>query len=257
MSDKFQNKYRIPSARLRNLDYSSDAVYFITICTAKHHYYFGKIDNGKMVLSKIGLFVELEWRKSFEIRAELFCDCYVVMPNHIHAILRIENGIRILDDVETDGRPSLQSDVVSEIEFESQLNLQTDGRPSLQSDVVSKIKSVSQFESETDGRPSLQPDLVSKIKSVSQLESETDGRPSLRPTNFGVAYRPPKSISSFVAGFKSVVTANAHKINGRFGWQERFHDHVIRDNPDYQRIRDYIENNQNKWEQDKFFRGFQ
>ncbi len=233
MSDKFQNKYRIPSARLRNLDYSSDAVYFITICTAKHHYYFGKIDNGKMVLSKIGLFVELEWRKSFEIRAELFCDCYVVMPNHIHAILRIENGIRILDDVETDGRPSLQSDVVSEIEFESQLNLQTDGRPSLQSDVVSKIKS------------------------VSQLESETDGRPSLRPTNFGVAYRPPKSISSFVAGFKSVVTANAHKINGRFGWQERFHDHVIRDNPDYQRIRDYIENNQNKWEQDKFFRGFQ
>ena len=233
MSDKFQNKYRIPSARLRNLDYSSDAVYFITICTAKHHYYFGKIDNGKMVLSKIGLFVELEWRKSFEIRAELFCDCYVVMPNHIHAILRIENGIRILDDVETDGRPSLQSDVVSEIEFESQLNLQTDGRPSLQSD------------------------LVSKIKSVSQLESETDGRPSLRPTNFGVAYRPPKSISSFVAGFKSVVTANAHKINGRFGWQERFHDHVIRDNPDYQRIRDYIENNQNKWEQDKFFRGFQ
>ena len=233
MSDKFQNKYRIPSARLRNLDYSSDAVYFITICTAKHHYYFGKIDNGKMVLSKIGLFVELEWRKSFEIRAELFCDCYVVMPNHIHAILRIENGIRILDDVETDGRPSLQSDVVSEIEFESQLNLQTDGRPSLQSDVVSKIKSVSQF------------------------ESETDGRPSLRPTNFGVAYRPPKSISSFVAGFKSVVTANAHKINGRFGWQERFHDHVIRDNPDYQRIRDYIENNQNKWEQDKFFRGFQ
>ena len=175
MAEKYQNKYRIPSARLRNWDYSSDAVYFITICTTNHHYFFGKIENGKMEFSEIGLLVQQEWLKSFEIRAELFCDCYVIMPNHIHAILRIENGIHVLDDVHP----------------------------------------------------------VSNIKSVSHLESETDGRPSLRPTNFGVAYRPPKSISSFVAGFKSVVTANAHKINGRFGWQEWFYDHIIRDDPGY------------------------
>ena len=233
MSDKYQNKYRIPSARLRNWDYSSDAVYFITICTANHHYFFGKIENGKMEFSEIGLLVQQEWLKSFELRAELFCDCYVIMPNHIHAILRIENGMRILDDVETDGRPSPQPNVVSKTEIEFQSN------------------------SETDGRPSLQPELVSKIKSVSQLESETEGRPSIRPTNFGVAYRPPKSLSSFVAGFKSVVTANGRKINDTFGWQERFHDHIIRDDPEYQRIKDYIENNQANWEKDKFFRGFQ
>jgi len=33
MSDKFQNRYRIPSARLQNWDYGSNAAYFITICT--------------------------------------------------------------------------------------------------------------------------------------------------------------------------------------------------------------------------------
>jgi hypothetical protein len=74
-------------------------------------------------LSDIGSLVQLEWEKSFVIRAELFCDYFVIMPNHIHAILRIENGIceqtdelhnrnthKILpgNDVETDGRPSLQ-----------------------------------------------------------------------------------------------------------------------------------------------------
>lgn len=102
MSDKYQNKYRIPCASLKNGDYSSDAVYFITICTAKHHCYFGKIDKGKMEFSEIGLLVQDEWLKSFELRAELFCDCSVIMPNHIHAILRIYNGLHVLDPVETD-----------------------------------------------------------------------------------------------------------------------------------------------------------
>jgi hypothetical protein len=130
------------------------------------------------------------------------------MPNHIHAILRIENRIIVVDDVETDSRPSLP------------------------------------------------PDSFSKTGLSAQLGSKTDGRLSLPPTNFGVAYRPPKSISSFVAGFKSVVTANAHKIHSRFGWQERFHDHIIRNDPEYQRIKEYIENNRANWEQDKFFRYF-
>lgn len=33
MTDKFQDKYRIPSARLQNWDYGSNAIYFVTICT--------------------------------------------------------------------------------------------------------------------------------------------------------------------------------------------------------------------------------
>jgi hypothetical protein len=52
MTDKFQNKYRIPTARLQNWDYGSDALYFITICTANRECYFGNIVNGEMVLSE-------------------------------------------------------------------------------------------------------------------------------------------------------------------------------------------------------------
>ncbi|MCX6237989.1 MAG: hypothetical protein NTY07_10635 [Bacteroidia bacterium] len=57
MTEKFQDKYRIPSARLRNWDYSSDGVYFITICTGEHECYFGEISNKKMIFSEIGSFV--------------------------------------------------------------------------------------------------------------------------------------------------------------------------------------------------------
>ena len=56
MSEKFKNKYRISSARLSNWDYSSDAAYFITICTANREHYLGTIINAKMQLSPIGEF---------------------------------------------------------------------------------------------------------------------------------------------------------------------------------------------------------
>ncbi len=54
--------------------------------------YFGDIRDKEMILSELGIIVEQEWNKSFKIRAELFCDAFIIMPNHIHAILRIENN---------------------------------------------------------------------------------------------------------------------------------------------------------------------
>jgi len=76
--------------------------------------------------------------------------------------------------------------------------------------------------------------------------------------NNPIFYRPSggqhSPVYPFVAGFKSVVTANALKINSCFGWQARFYDNIVRNDRDYQRIADYIENNPVNWEQDKFFR---
>lgn len=91
MSDKFQNKYRIPTTRLQNWDYGSDALYFVTICTAHRECYFGNIVNREMVLSELGKTVDEEWLKTFELRRDmnLQMDEYVVMPNHFHAIISI------------------------------------------------------------------------------------------------------------------------------------------------------------------------
>ena len=40
-----------------------------------------------MVLHEFGGIVEDEWKRSAEIREELNLDTYVVMPNHVHAIV--------------------------------------------------------------------------------------------------------------------------------------------------------------------------
>jgi len=62
-----------------------------------------------------------------------------------------------------------------------------------------------------------------------------------------------KDLSSIIRGFKSSVTTKTRAILPCFAWQERFHDHVIRNNEEYQRIASYIINNPANWENDKFY----
>jgi REP element-mobilizing transposase RayT len=213
--DKFQNKYRIPSARAQWWNYGNDGAYFITICTANRECLFGNIVDSTMILSSIGEIVNREWNKSFEIRKELFCDIYVIMPNHIHAVVRIEH-VETYDDVGTQGI--------------NDVGIQDVGTHNV------GTHDVGTHDVETHGRASLRQQRQHPIS--------------------GIAYRPPKSISSFIAGFKSSTTK---QINGLRNtpkcavWQTRCHDHIIRNSDEYWRITNYIINNPQKWKEDKFY----
>ncbi len=57
--DKFKNKYRITTPRLKHWDYRWSGAYFITICTKERKHYFGEIDNKKMNLSRIGAIADV------------------------------------------------------------------------------------------------------------------------------------------------------------------------------------------------------
>jgi REP element-mobilizing transposase RayT len=56
------------------------------------------------------------------------------------------------------------------------------------------------------------------------------------------------SLSVIVRTFKAAVTTWARENEHEdFGWQERFHDHIIRNDEDLRRIRAYIANNPLQW----------
>ncbi len=195
--DKYQNKYRIKKPRAAWWNYAANGIYFITICTDNREHHFGAVENGKMILSDIGLIVKQEWDKSFEIRQELFCDLYVIMPNHIHAILRIEKIGNPLGLVDPHGR------------------------------IV-----------DPHGR------IVDPHGRIVDPHGRADQR------YHGIAYRPPKSISSFIAGFKSAATKRINeyrKMPKSPVWQSRFYDHIIRNDDEYRRIEKYIMENPQKW----------
>jgi len=64
----------------------------------------------------------------------------------------------------------------------------------------------------------------------------------------------PKTIGSFVAGFKSITTKRINQINkapGRSIWQRNYYEHIIRDEHELNKIRRYIINNPPQWEYDR------
>lgn len=62
-----------------------------------------------------------------------------------------------------------------------------------------------------------------------------------------------QNVGSIIRGFKSAVKTYATTNGFVFRWQARFYDHIIRDEDEYRRIADYINDNPAKWWSDKFF----
>ncbi len=89
MSELYKNKYRIPSARAAWHDYNGGA-YFVTICTCDRGHYFGEIENGVMHLSDVGECVEHYIRQIETHNADVHVPLFVVMPNHVHLIVIVD-----------------------------------------------------------------------------------------------------------------------------------------------------------------------
>jgi len=87
---KFKNKYRIKSSRLQTWDYRWKGSYFITICTHNKNQYFGKISDGKMLLSPTGVLADVFWYEIKNHTLNIKLGEYVVMPNHVHGILLLD-----------------------------------------------------------------------------------------------------------------------------------------------------------------------
>ena len=63
---------------------------------------------------------------------------------------------------------------------------------------------------------------------------------------------PPESLGSIIGQIKSTCTKRIWNAgHGNFDWQERYFDHIIRDDADLHRIRLYIRNNVLQWDLDK------
>ena len=111
-SNKFKDKYRIPSNRLQGYDYGMNGCYYVTICTKNREPYFGKIVNDDNIVemplmaslqmalpqmaplqmaslqkTTIGEIAEKFWLDIPNHFPFVVLDEFVVMPNHIHGIL--------------------------------------------------------------------------------------------------------------------------------------------------------------------------
>jgi putative transposase len=208
------DKHNRHSVRLRGYDYSRSGAYFITVCTHDRECLFGEIVNGTMCLSEFGNVVAEEWTRSREIRREIELDEWALMPNHVHGIVVITADLV--------GPRSEQTEVG------------THGRASLRTAAHNLGRAFLRNAVGDGGRASLGNGL------------EDAGLVPLR--------RKPRSLSSFVAGFKSATTRRINNLRDSPGarvWQGRFYEHIIRNDPDLERIRAYVCENPTRWESDE------
>ena len=84
-----ENLPRRKNIRLKYYDYSEEGMYFITICTRNRIKLFGEIETKEIKLTKVGKIVEKSIINLEKIYNNITIDEYIVMPNHIHIIIII------------------------------------------------------------------------------------------------------------------------------------------------------------------------
>ncbi len=112
--------------RLKGFDYSSKGIYFITICVKDKHELLGSIDVGaiinrpqqsemnvnRVILSEYGMITDCAIRAIPIHYSNVVVDKYVIMPNHIHMLLHV-------NDLESAGRliiaPTSMSVVIQQL----------------------------------------------------------------------------------------------------------------------------------------------
>jgi len=162
------------SIRLQEYDYAQPGGYFVTICTHDHKCLFGDVIDSEMRLNELGGIAHAEWRRTAEIRSEIALDAFVIMPNHMHAV------VFIADDPPTSSAAALPR--------------------------------------------------------------------TLRGTGH-------RSLSALVAGFKAATTRRANALRRRpivpF-WQRNYYEHIVRNEQDLERIRQYVADNPARWSEDGY-----
>lgn len=84
-------KHHRRSIRLKNYDYSGAGFYFVTICTQHHGLRFGDVVNNHLKLNEAGAMVQSVWLEVPTRFSNVELDEFVVMPNHFHGILIIND----------------------------------------------------------------------------------------------------------------------------------------------------------------------
>jgi REP element-mobilizing transposase RayT len=156
-------------ARLEGYNYSGAGYYFVTVCVKDGHEMLGRIVPNvgaatcRPPLSDIGNAVKTAIENIPKIYSHIRVDKYVIMPNHIHMILCVDNPAR---------------------------------------------------------------------------DGSDDGRQVAAPT-----------MSLIIGNMKRAVSMQI----GFSMWQKSFHDHIIRNEAEYQAIWKYIDENPIKWEEDRYY----
>jgi REP element-mobilizing transposase RayT len=213
--DKFLDRFRIGSARLQKWDYRWKGAYFITILCKNREDYFGEILDGKMNLSGVGIIADILWYEIKNHARNVDLGAFVVMPNHVHGILILNEWI----DNDRDEKTIVPGYVDTLL------------------DDAEKTTHALSLQPQPSTEQTTRENPTEQLKTIGQKRFQKQGK---------------NSVSSIIGSYKSAVSKHAHRLGFDFEWQERFYDNIIRDEDSFYNISKYIINNPSNWKDDRF-----
>jgi putative transposase len=82
------------SIRLKGYDYAQPGGYFVTIGTHNQLPLFGEVTGHELVLNTYGEIVQQCWKNLTDHYQNIILDSFIVMPDHVHGIIMINEGVR-------------------------------------------------------------------------------------------------------------------------------------------------------------------
>jgi putative transposase len=175
------------SIRLQQYDYGQYGFYFITVCTHNRFCLFGAIEHDVMRFTVQGEIAAACWMAIPDHFLHIELDEWIVMPNHVHGILRV-------GDCGGTGR----------------------------------------------GTACRAPTTAMEVAPIEKFGVPVSG-----------------SIPTVIRSFKSAVTKGINDLSQSSArcvvWQRNYWEHLIRDEGELQRIREYIRNNPLHWAIDQLY----
>jgi putative transposase len=205
------------SIRLKGYDYGQSGLYFITICAWERQCIFGSVRDGEMQLSEFGEVARDEWLRTPVLRPNIDLAEFVIMPNHIHGIIVIEDmdmGVKN-DDRGAMHRARTEVDVHGDIDEEGNMDRGVEHRAHA--------------------------DKNDDTGAMHRARTEVFGKPTSN------------TIPTIVRGYKAAVTKQINILRNapqRPVWQRNYYEHIVRSEADYLRIATYIIDNPRKWHED-------
>ena len=86
------DKHHRRSIPLPNQDYTTPGAYYVTVCADKRRFIFGEIIDGIMHPNLAGQTVKAVWHRLPQHFKNVTLDGFVIMPNHLHGIIIINDN---------------------------------------------------------------------------------------------------------------------------------------------------------------------
>jgi REP element-mobilizing transposase RayT len=241
------HKHHRRSIRLKKYDYSQAGAYYVTLVAQNRDCLFGEVINDEMQLNEAGRMMHEIWESLPTRFASIELDEYIVMPNHIHGIIVINE---VVEDIV--GATVGATLVVA--------------RPD---DLVVQNKNKAGTSTAREDRASPAPTNVNGVNDVGAttvgatlvVAHSDDDLVAQNKNKAGTSPAPTKRVilGDVVGAFKSITTVEyirgVHEKQWpsffKRLWQRNYYEHIIRHEESLANIRQYIMDNPRQWALDE------